>query len=65
MQKIASAVLVCFTATLTYSQTTSANPGTIQGSVLDASGAAVVGALAEIVNPVSHYDEKSVTDVDR
>jgi hypothetical protein len=62
MTKIASVVLVCFTAALGFSQTTSGNSGTIQGSVLDPQHAAVVGALVEIVNPVSHYDEKALTD---
>ncbi|MGO9270586.1 MAG: carboxypeptidase regulatory-like domain-containing protein [Terriglobia bacterium] len=62
MIKIASAVLVCFTATLSYAQTTSGNSGTIHGSVLDPQSKAVVGAMVEISNPVSHYDEKAVTD---
>ncbi|HTX39881.1 MAG TPA: carboxypeptidase regulatory-like domain-containing protein [Bryobacteraceae bacterium] len=62
MTKIASAVIVCFTASLALAQTTSSNSGTIQGSVLDPSHAAVVGALVNITNPVSHYDEQAVTD---
>ena len=62
MMKIASAVLVCFTASLGLAQTTSGNSGTIQGSVLDPSHAAVVGAVVSIANPVSHYDEQAVTD---
>jgi hypothetical protein len=62
MMKTASAVLVCFTGVLSFAQSTSVNSGTIHGSALDPSGAAVVGALVEIVNPVSHYDQKIVTD---
>jgi hypothetical protein len=62
MMKIALAVLVCFTGVLSFAQSTSVNSGTVHGSVVDPSGAAVVGALVEIVNPVSHYDEKTVTD---
>ncbi len=60
--KIASVVFLCCTATLSFAQTTSANSGTIQGSVLDPSHAAIAGALVQIANPVSHYDEKAVTD---
>jgi len=62
MIKIASAVLVCFTAVLCFAQTTSVNSGTIQGSVLDASRAAVVGATVQIANPVSHYTEQAVSN---
>ncbi|HUA60059.1 MAG TPA: TonB-dependent receptor [Verrucomicrobiae bacterium] len=62
MIKIASAVLVCFTAVLCFAQTTSVNSGTIHGSVLDPQGKAVVGATVEIANPVSHYDVKTSTD---
>jgi hypothetical protein len=62
MMKIACAVLVCFTGALTFAQSTSVNSGTIHGSVLDPSGAAVAGALVEIANPVSHYDLKTVSD---
>ena len=62
MIKIASAVLVCFLAIDASAQTTSGNSGTIQGSVLDPSKAAVVGAIVDIANPVSHYNQQAVTD---
>ena len=45
-----------------FAQATSANSGTIRGSVLDPSGAAVKGASVEIRNPVSGYDQKTTTD---
>jgi hypothetical protein len=40
----------------------SGNAGTIRGSVLDPSGAAIKGAVVEIQNPVSHYTRSTVTD---
>lgn len=36
--------------------------GTVRGSVLDPSGAAIPGATVEIRNPVSHYDQTTSTD---
>ncbi len=45
-----------------YAQSTSANSGTIRGSVLDPSGAAIPGASVEIQNPVSRYDRSTKTD---
>jgi hypothetical protein len=38
------------------------NSGTVQGSVLDPSGASIVGAVVTIENPVSHYSHSSVSD---
>ncbi len=40
----------------------SGSAGTIRGSVLDPSGAAIKGAAVEIQNPVSHYDQKAQAD---
>jgi hypothetical protein len=60
--RIAFVMCVCVTAGLGFAQSTSGNSGTIRGTALDPSGAVVVGAVAEIVNPVSHYDQKAVTD---
>ncbi len=45
-----------------YAQSTSANAGTIRGSVLDPSGSAIPGATVEIQNPVSHYDKSVQTN---
>ena len=39
-----------------------AQSGTVRGSVLDASGAALKGASATIENPVSHFVRSAVTD---
>ena len=38
------------------------NSGTVRGSVLDPSGAAIKGANATIQNPVSHYSKTAITD---
>src|ERR1035438_3556546 len=39
-----------------------AQSGTVRGSVLDPSGAAIKGASATIQNPVSHYVQSVTTD---
>ncbi len=39
-----------------------ANSGTVHGTVLDPSGAAIVGANVVIQNPVSHYSRVATTD---
>ena len=52
---------VCFSAHL-LAQATSANSGTIRGTVVDPSGAAIKGASVEIRNPVSAYDQKTSAD---
>src|SRR6202021_3200070 len=46
----------------TFAQSSSANAGTVRGSVLDPSGAAILGATVEIQNPVSRYDKGIQTD---
>jgi len=46
----------------TYAQSSSSNAGTVRGSVLDPSGAAIGGANVEIQNPVSHYTQTAQTD---
>ena len=40
----------------------SGNSGTVHGSVLDSSGAAIKGAAVAIQNPVSHYSQNAATD---
>ena len=52
---------VCFSAHL-LAQATSANSGTVRGSIVDPSGAAIPGASVEIRNPVSGYDQKTTAD---
>ncbi len=56
-------IILCFCPGFpAYAQSTSANSGTIRGSVLDPSGAAIANATVEIQNPVSHYDQKTQAD---
>ncbi|MBV8832841.1 MAG: carboxypeptidase regulatory-like domain-containing protein, partial [Acidobacteriaceae bacterium] len=38
------------------------NSGTVRGTVLDPSGAAISGSTVEIENPVSHYNRSAQTD---
>lgn len=38
------------------------NSGTLQGSVLDPSGAVIAGAVVTVENPVSHYSRSAATD---
>jgi hypothetical protein len=58
MRIIAKALgLLCFTLPL-WAQ----NAGTIRGSVLDPSGAAIKGATVQIQNPVSRYSQSTQTD---
>ena len=58
---LAFCVAVTITAAVpAYAQ--SANSGTVRGSVLDPSGAALKGAAATIQNPVSHYSRTVMTD---
>ena len=45
-----------------HAQSTSANSGTIRGTVLDPSGAAIPGATVEIQNPVSGYNKSVKAD---
>ena len=45
-----------------FAQSSSGTSGTVGGIVLDASGAAVVGAAVDIRNPVSGYSRSTVTD---
>ncbi|MBV9771419.1 MAG: carboxypeptidase regulatory-like domain-containing protein, partial [Bryobacterales bacterium] len=53
-------LLLCFaTRVATYAQE---NSGTIRGTVLDPSGAAISGSTVEIGNPVSHYNRSTQTD---
>ncbi len=47
---------------ITDAQSAGGNAGTVRGSVLDPSGAAVAGATVEIQNPVSHYSKTTQTD---
>jgi hypothetical protein len=63
MKKLAFCVALTINlATLNYAQSSSGNAGTVRGTVLDPSGAAIAGASVEIENPVSHYTQTTKTD---
>jgi hypothetical protein len=56
-------LVVCLASPVaTYAQSSSANSGTVRGTVLDPSGAAIMGATVEIQNPVSRYNKSVQTD---
>ena len=61
-KKLACLALALGYVTTSYAQSTSANSGTIRGSVLDPSGAAIPAPRVEIQNPVSHYDKERKTE---
>jgi hypothetical protein len=55
--------VLCFIVPVTtYAQSSGGNAGTVRGSVLDPSGAAIAGATVQIENPVSHYNQTAKTD---
>jgi hypothetical protein len=58
----ALACLAVFFPVALRAQSTSANSGTVRGSILDPSGASIKGAAVEIQNPVSGYSKKTQTD---
>ena len=67
MKILARIVLACLAASLPVlvrAQSTSANSGTVRGSVVDPSGAAIKGASVEIQNPVSGSNKKAQTDAE-
>ncbi len=53
----ASYVLLTYSSPLCFAQSTGGNSGTVRGSILDPSGAAIPGATIEIQNPISGYDK--------
>ena len=55
-------VLLLASAVPGYAQSTSGNSGTVRGTVLDPSGAAIPHATLEIQNPISQYDKTVQTD---
>ena len=64
MIKLGSGSLACIVlalscTALSYGQSGS---GTVQGTVLDPSGAAIKGATVGVLNPVSHYQQSAKTD---
>ena len=66
MIKLASAIFACVVlafsgASSSHAQSVSTS-GTIRGSLIDPSGAAVKGATVEIQNPVSGYSRTAATD---
>jgi hypothetical protein len=54
---IATYFLLTCGGTPSFAQSTGGNSGTVRGSILDPSGAAIPGATVEIQNPVSGYDK--------
>ena len=59
---LVSLVLCLASPVATFAQSSSANSGTVRGTVLDPSGAAIMGATVEIQNPVSRYNKSVQTD---
>ncbi len=53
---------LCCVSSVIYAQAGAGNAGTVRGSVLDPSGAAIAGAAVEIQNPVSHFTATTKTD---
>jgi Carboxypeptidase regulatory-like domain len=65
MKILAKLVVICLAVSFPIAlraQSTSSNAGTIRGSVVDPSGAAIKGVAVEIQNPVSHYVKTAITD---
>ena len=59
---IKTVLLFCALALLAALPMKAQSAGTIRGSVLDPSGAAIKGATVQIQNPVSHYNQTTQTD---
>jgi Carboxypeptidase regulatory-like domain/TonB-dependent Receptor Plug Domain len=55
-------VLLCPFTSPDYAQSVGANSGTIRGTVLDPTGAAIPGASVTAQNPVSHFAGTATTD---
>lgn len=55
-------LLSFFATAAAHAQSAGGTAGTVQGTVLDPSGAAIMGATVEIQNPVSHYNQTVKTD---
>ncbi|MGD0133742.1 MAG: TonB-dependent receptor [Bryobacteraceae bacterium] len=56
-------LILCFTSSVAlYAQSSGGNSGTVHGTILDPSGAAVPGATVELQNPVSRYDKSTKSD---
>jgi Carboxypeptidase regulatory-like domain/TonB-dependent Receptor Plug Domain len=64
MMKRASASIICLILSATTGSVLrgQASSGTVRGTVLDPSSAAIASATIEIQNPVSHYDKTVQTD---
>jgi hypothetical protein len=55
-------LLFCAMALMAALPVRAQSAGTIRGSILDPSGAAIKGATVQIQNPVSHYSQSAKTD---
>jgi len=64
MKALATGVLTALLPCLpsVFAQTSSGSSGSIRGTVIDPSGAAIPGATVTIQNPVSHYTRAASTD---
>src|SRR5258708_3663069 len=64
MRKLVSTGSVCIALLLSagVSLHAQSSAGTVHGTVLDPSGAAIPGAVVEIQNPVSRYDRRATAD---
>ena len=61
MKKALAPAALLFLGSFAYAQSTSSG-GTVRGSVLDPSGAVIKGAVVEIQNPVSQYNQTTQTN---
>jgi hypothetical protein len=64
MKKLLALAVFLLTAPISLTQSISSGSGTVRGSVVDPSGAIIKGAVVEIQNPVSQYNQTAQTGSD-